>query len=174
MRDAEVAEDGLPAPTQQDVGRFDVAVDHPLAVGVGQSIQHVEHNAHDLTPNHVLATHAVVVEARRERVAFKQFHDHVVHVVLHVEVEDLDDIGVTKRRYGLRLALEARLPRLVGGCVSSECLIVHQVGTQDFDRHVTVELRVISAIDARHPAPPKRLQDAVFAERLAFQRSHCH
>ena len=38
LGDAKVADDGLPAPGQHDVGWLDVAVDDAFAVGIGQSV----------------------------------------------------------------------------------------------------------------------------------------
>ncbi len=163
LGDSEIGENGLPAFGEHDVGRFDVAVDDAFAVGVVEAAQRVFQDAQDFGQRHTLALDAVLVQAGAQGVAFEQFHDHVVDVVLDIEVEDLHNGGMPQPGDGARLAPEA----------AQEFVLFYQVGTQHFDGHVAVKLRVAGAIDLRHAAAPEGFEDAIFAECLTFQ-SVCH
>jgi hypothetical protein len=112
----------------------------------------------DLTQRHFIVPCAVVVQARLECVAFQQFQHDVVDIILHVRVEDLDDVGVTQPSYRPRLAPEA----------DQEFLIFHQVRAQHLDRHVAIELWVVGSVDAGHATAPQRFQYTIFTERLSF------
>ena len=50
-----------------------------------------------------------------------------------------------------------------------EFLLLHQIGAQDLDRHVPVELRVVGFIDLGHAAASERFEDEIFAEGLSFK-----
>ena len=64
LRDAKVDQHGLSVSSQQDIGRLDIAVHHPFAVSVRQTIQDIEENARHLSQRHVLAANAAVVKTR--------------------------------------------------------------------------------------------------------------
>ena len=84
--------------------------------------------------------HASGIQVRFERVTFQQFHNHIVQVVLNIEVEDLDNIGMPQRCDCAGLPAEA----------GQELRFFHQVGAQNFDGHIPVELRMIGF---ERPAP---------------------
>ncbi len=118
LGDAKVGKHCLALLGEEYVGRFDVAVDHALTVGVGQPGQDVEHDAHRLAPWHPLLTCSVVVQSCPEGVAFQQLHHHIIDVALHVKVKDLNNVGMAQGRHSLRLAAEAR----------QELFLFHQIG----------------------------------------------
>ena len=55
-----------------------------------------------------------------------------------------------------------------------EFLLFHQIGAQDLDSHIAVELRVVGFIDLGHAAASERFEDAIFAEGLSFEREGGH
>jgi hypothetical protein len=121
--------------------------------GVSQPVEYIQHHAHDFADRHLFLAGAVVVEARFERVAFQQFHHHVVDVVLHIGVVDLHDVGVPQRRDDLRLALKTR----------QKFGVVHQFAAQHFNRHKPIELGMIRAVHARHAAMTQLLAQLIFS-----------
>jgi hypothetical protein len=46
---------------------------------------------------------------------------------------------------------------------SQEFGVINQIRTQNFDRHIAIELWMITPVDPSHPAAPQRFQDPVFA-----------
>jgi len=81
---------------EHQVGRLHVAVDHTLAVGVGQGVSGGAHNAQGLGQRQPIVGLAQLKEAIFEGWAFDQLHDHVVAFVnlIVLEVVDLDDAGM--------------------------------------------------------------------------------
>jgi hypothetical protein len=109
---------------QDDVGRLDVAVDHVLAVRVGQRRQ-------DLAAN-VQGTHwlqwAVLGQHVFERAAGDVLHDDEGRI-RNAVVDDGHAVGMREAAHGLELALEA-FPRLrVGG----------KARVQELDRYRSIE-----------------------------------
>ena len=88
-----------PLVAQQHIRRLDVAVNDPLAVGVGESITERDRN-----PNGFLGRDRPVrSQAIQETLALDVFHHDVVQAVLLVELVDTDDARVIER--GDRLGL---------------------------------------------------------------------
>jgi len=164
LGDAEVGQDGLALLAEHDVGRFQVPVDDAGLVGIAQSGEGIDQDADHFARRHAPAVDPVGGQVGLQRIALEQLHHHEVQPVLHVEVVDLDDVGVAEGGHGACLPAETR----------QEFLLLHQVGAQHLDRHVPVELRVVGLVDLGHPAATERLEDAVFAERLTFQGGEDH
>src|SRR5450759_1056451 len=105
-----------------------------------------------------------VIQIRLERVAFEQFHDHVIKVVLYIKVVDLDNMGMPQ--CGYRPCFPSKS--------SQELSVLNKVRTQDLDRNVSVKLRMVGLINLCHATPAQWLQDTVLAEVLSFQDYGCH
>jgi hypothetical protein len=78
------------------------------------------------------------------------------------EIEDREDVGMRKRGYRLRLALEPR----------ERVRIARDRDRQHLDRNLALELRVPRPIDLPHPASAKRRQDLVWAEASSGCQGH--
>ena len=79
-----------------------------------------------------------------------------------LESVDVRDVGMVERRQHLRFAVEARQSlRVVGEDVR-----------ENFDRDVTVQLRVARPIDLAHAAGPEGGQDFVRAEAGSGGQGH--
>src|ERR1019366_3747523 len=99
-RRAEVGNLDVGLSVQQDVGRLDVAVDDPGAVGEIQGPGAFENDLDDP----VERQQGVRVAVRLERAAVDVFHHHVGEAFVHHRVVDLHDVRVRElageRRFG--------------------------------------------------------------------------
>jgi hypothetical protein len=152
QRDAEVRHHRA-AIVEQDVLGFDVAVHHPVAVGIVERIRHFGRDSHGLVHAQLL----LAIEAGAERLAFDVRHDVVQEVVVPVRrsagspaVEQRQDVGVLQRRGGLDLDHEPLGPDHRG-----------ELGPEDLDRDFAVMLEVLGQIHRGHAAGPQLLLDAV-------------
>jgi hypothetical protein len=76
------------------------------------------------------------------------------------EIEDREDVGMRKRGYRLRLALEPR----------ERVRIARDRDRHHLDRHLSLQPRVPRAVNLPHPASAERRQDLVWAKpRTGFQ-----
>ena len=73
---------------QQDVRRLDVAVDHPLILGVFQRFAALVDNFRD-TPER---QQVIDFGKSFQRLSLDIFHHHVIHLPLHYGIEYLDDV----------------------------------------------------------------------------------
>ena len=74
--------------------------------------------------------------------------------VVRVEIENLDDIGVSQRGHVLRLAPEA----------SQEVLLFRHEGVQDLDSHVAVKAGLERLVDLGHAPAAQPGDDPIFAQ----------
>jgi hypothetical protein len=70
-----------------------------------------------------------------------------------IEVEDLDDVGVTERGHDARLTAKT----------NDEALIVGEKGVQDLDGDPPVELDLLPLIDLGHAAVTYMFKDLISA-----------
>ena len=155
-RDAEVEHlDALAARDlrEEDVARFEVAVDDSLAVRV---LDRLEHQVEDLQRS--ADGEAAADERLVERRALEPLHHDVLRAVrVDGVVEDLDHVGVPQAHGGDRFAPEALLPapgRQAGSGAGQ--------GGEELDRHGLLQAQVGRLEDAAHAAPPDYASDAVF------------
>ena len=94
LGNAEIGEYGLAAPGQHDVGRLQVAVRDAFPVCIRQPGQNIGKDTHHFAERQFFRMHTQRIQIGFEGVAFKQFHDHVIQVILYIEVEDLNDVGM--------------------------------------------------------------------------------
>jgi len=101
---AEVAEDGLPAPArqglQEDVAGLDVPVDETVAVGILQGLGHLGDEGHDLLQ-------LQVVRGVLQRGAPHQLHGDARNALVGLDVIDPADVGVLELGLELGFVHEA-------------------------------------------------------------------
>ncbi len=91
--------------------------------------------------------HAVkTVQVLVERHPLQQFHDDVGPIVNHIEVVELDDIGVAKSGDGLCLITKS----------ASEIRIDRHVRMKDLHGHWMIESRVTPNVDVGHASGPDK------------------
>jgi len=133
----EVADLRLGVEIEQDVRRFDVAVDDSIFVGVGESPTDAGNEAHGF---HGIDGDAV--GGVMDRLARHELHDEVEHSADLAKVIHADEIGMIEAGHGLGFRLEA----------SSEGCIRTELGRQDFNRHRAIQRPLGRAIDGPHAA----------------------
>ena len=142
---AEVHQQRVPA-REHDVVWLDVAVDHPLAVGVGQRVEHVAQD-----PDGVLQGQlALAREPVPERLALDVRHDVEDGAVGLATVVQRQDRGMLELRRHLDLAQEP-----LGAERGRE------IGAQHLDGDLPVVLQVLREIDRPHPAASQLPLEAV-------------
>ena len=123
-------------------------------------------------PRSLLQHRAVHRVVQRQRPPLDPLLQRLPLVVRHHEVQlavgglvdlvDRADVGVVEGRNRLRLLEEALLRGVVAG----------QIGRQDLDRHLTVEVRVVGRVDDPHAAGAELGADRVRAEGRAWDEGH--
>ena len=142
---------------EHDVARFQVAVEHGLAMRLRQGVSHLDGIAQEL-----IQRERTFREAGGERLAFQVLHHQEVDAVLVADVVKGADMRVVQAGDGAGFALEALAKFRVGG----------QVGRQNLDGDGAVEARVFRAIDLAHAAGADERQDLVGAETSARGEGH--
>ena len=146
-RNAEVGDLDLALAAEEDVLRLDVAMDEPTVVRkcepVGDPERELERPPHRQFPG---AQHELL-----EVLAVDVLEDDVLPSVVVPAVDDGDDVRVREPRDRARLAAEAlEVFRILG-----------VVLVEDLDRDAPIELAVVRAKDARHPAGAEELLELV-------------
>ena len=145
QRDAEVGHQRA-AVVQQDVLGLDVAVDHPVPVGVVEGGGHLGGQAHRVAHRQLFLPAQPVAQ----RLAVDERHDVVRGAVHLAAVDQAEDVRVLQRRDGLDLTQEA-LGADDGG----------QLGTQHLDGHLAPVLEVLGEVDRGHAALAQLALEAV-------------
>ena len=86
-----------------------------------------------------------------ERAPSDQLHHDVVVLVLLANVVDQDDVRVAQPGRDRRLLLEA----------GHEAIVSREMGRQQLDRPVLLQIAVAGSIDDAHPPAPERLLEVV-------------
>jgi hypothetical protein len=92
-----------------------------------------------------------------QRHAVEKLHDDEGMAILLPDLMNRADVGMIKRRCGLRLALEP----------SQGLWVFDDVIGQEFEGDKAVEGNVLGLVDHAHPAPAKLFDDAVVRDGLA-------
>jgi hypothetical protein len=113
----------------------------------------------DLSPNleRVFERQRPFGDAVFQRLALEEGHCKEGLAVGVINLVDRADVGVMERGGGLSFAQEALL-RLG---------VTEQVSAEEFQRHLSAQLRVLNPIDHAHPALAELLDDPVMADGLA-------
>ena len=126
----------------QHVRRLDVAVDHALAVGVGERVAERDADLEDLPVGEL-----ALLEQRVERAAAHELGDQVGALVVDGGLVERHDRRVLEPRGGARLALEAGVD--------------HALAREHLDGHVAVEALVAGRPDGAEGAAAEALGQAV-------------
>ena len=153
--DAEIGELPSLVAGVKHVGRLDVAVDDPLAMGVAEGAGQLARGLVRLGKRHPLAIQPV-----GEGLAGQKLHDQERLLDVEPDVEDGHDGGVGDAGGGLGLALE---PLEVG---AAHPLPQRRGRVDGLERHGAVEQRVAGLVDDTHRPPPDRRQDLVTSDGL--------
>ena len=144
----------------EQVGRFDVAVDDALLVGGLQSGGGLQHDAS--RPGLLdcfFRTQDLMQAAARD-----VLHDEEVATFILAHRVDLDDVGVVEASGALRLAQESL--DIVG--------VLFQVLTEDLDGDESVEGLLVSPVNDSHAAAAELGDDAVVADTIQhLHPSYC-
>ncbi len=154
--DAEVGEPNPSVPPEQDVGRLDVTVDEPPAVGRSERACGCRGDVDGLTRWH----HAPRSQDVRDARSIDELHDDEPFVVLDPGVEHRGDIRVRDARRVPGLHLEA----------CDEVGVLGELRPQDLHGDVTTEAHVMRAPDRRHAAGADLLEQAI---AVGQQRAGC-
>ena len=123
-----------------DVGRLEVAVDHPLGVGIRQRLRHLQGDGQQARP--IGRRVGPLAEDRRERLALDQLHGEEGPVAEAADVVDRHDAGMLQLPADLRLLDEP--PGHVGP--------VGVLLQQHLDRQVAAQVDVAAAQHGAHAA----------------------
>jgi hypothetical protein len=137
--------------------RLDVAVDHPLPVGVGDGVAHLQEE-----PQAVGHGQAVPVGVGVDRLAVDVLHDQIRQpFVGAAAVHQPGDVGMVKRGEDLPLRAEAR----------EDVVGVHPA-LDELDRHRLGEaaLSSLGPVDRAHPSPVELLHHPKRADAATFDR----
>lgn len=134
---AEVADFRPGVEIEQDVGRFDVAVEDAVFVGMGEAVANAGEKADDF-----VGVDGDSVGGMEERLPGNILHDDVEHAVDLTEVVNADEVGMVEAGHGFGLGLEAR----------AKSGVLAELIRQDFDRNGAVERFLDGSIDGAHSA----------------------
>ena len=156
QRRSEVGNFDVGLAPQQDVGRFDIAVDDAGAVGEIQRPAALEYNLDDLVHRQQRARIAV----RLERAAVHVFHHHVAHALVHHRIVDLHDVRMRElageRGFGDEQLFEQVAVLGVG----------ERIGEHDLDGDVAVGKRILAEIHFAGGAFSEFFYNLIFADFL--------
>ncbi len=151
-RDAEVEHARLRAPDHEDVGRLDVAVDHALAVRVGQRVGDAPHDGGGLRRRRPPAFLAQLAQVA----ALEQLHRDVGALVAHAGVEHRDDVRVREAASGARLVQEQRVEGLA--------LFRRDLEVQGLDRDEARQQRVVRRVHRAQAARADLVLERIAAD----------
>ena len=141
---------------QQDIGRLDIPVQHPAAMGV---IERIGHRGHDA--DHVGGRDSVGVPALEHPAgvdAVDQLHRDPQSGVTVAAVEDGDDIRVVQRRHHLGFLVEP----------PPELLVVADPGTENFQGIATRQAGMLREVHLAHTPAAEDAHDGVPGEDLTI------
>ena len=149
-RNPEVVQVGVAVTIDEDVLRLDVAVDHAAAVGGPQG-------AGDLTEHRrgAIRGQRAEPEGVGQAAGVDETHDEVGGAGFAPVVVERDDVRVLESGDQLGLRFEA----------ADERRVVGQLGTDDLDRHLPADDRLVGAVDRTEGAASELLAHLVAADR---------
>ena len=152
-RDAEVGHLGdVVLPADQDVGRLEIAVDHPLVVGRADAGRDLAEDGERLLHGEGIALAHVRGDEAIEALPVDVLHHQVEVRPLHGDGAQVDDGGVVD--LGERAAL--------GQGAGADVLAVGQLAAHGLDDHVEAGVDVAGEVDDAHAPFAENTQDGVF------------
>jgi len=155
---AEVGDLHAIAFLDQDVARFDIAVDDAMFVGEGQPVGHLRHQAGGPLEGDLFFPAQNAGQVR----ALDELHGDEAQALLLAHVIDGDDVrmGELASRFGLDIeAVEQLLVFIAVGEI---------VAPDDFQRHLAVNFRIEPLEHNAHAAPAQLPDDFITAEFFRF------
>ena len=149
-RQPEVEDLDVPSLVDDQIGRFDVAVDEPLVVRVLQAERRLADEIGRLPHRQ----RAVLLDPGVQILPLDVLHHDEVDGAGRVEVEGAGDVRMVEPGGGLRLPLE---PGQVG-------TLVDPLHRQHLDRHLVVQGGVLGEINAAHAAGTEQTQKLVLPQ----------
>ncbi len=139
-----------PLRCQDYVGRFDIAVDNPGAVGMIDGAHHLLENGQSLAPvNGTLAFDFI-----GQRFTLDIFHDNEPLIAVFTQIIDTDNIGIfqlcQRPRFGVKAA--------------QEVFVKGQTGRNHFQGDHFIQFDIMGFKNHAHAAAPQLFQDAVVVE----------
>jgi hypothetical protein len=153
---AQVGQLGLAGGGQQDVVRFDVAMDEPALVDPVQGLTHLD----DQADRFGLGKPPYPVQAFAQALALDVFHDQEGGGASQAEVEHANDVGVDELAGDLTFLGKAQSQYRIGSHFASNHL----------DRHDLASLRVEAFVDRAHAPVADFAQNLVVADFCPHHR----
>ena len=94
-RDAVVSQDGAPASIHDDVGRFNITVNHPSSGGIVNSRADGGSEGNHVGGAHERCTPGQFGQHGSQGGTLNQLHNHESRRPFFTEIEDLDDVRMT-------------------------------------------------------------------------------
>ena len=162
--DAKVGDFGFPFGAEQDVARFDVAVDDVAMPGVVERGGGFPHHPQHFAQGHFRG----LPGAFQEVLAGHEFEGQVEQAGGFARVVEGDDVGVLESAGGAGFAQQA-------AAAIGDVFVVAADDPHGFDRHQAIDVRVVGEVDVAHRSGAERFLDLVAADpgRIRFyaQRS---
>ncbi len=144
---------------QEDVRRFDVAVDDALTMRIPERVEDLPHDPHDIGDLEAL----VRLEALLELATLHELHRDVPDAVVLAEVVDGDNVWVIEPARRLRFAAEA-------GDHGRGIFAGKLFGADGLERDDALDRRIVALVDDAHRPAPDLAPDLVFADAAQI----CH
>jgi hypothetical protein len=149
LGEAKVEDLDEPVLRDHEVLGFQIPVNNPRGVGLGESVGHLCADLEELAGGHRLLDDEVP-----QRPPLDDLHRDVDHSVRGADVVDSYDVGVVQRRGRARLLLEALAP----------LRIQRNLGGKDLDRDFASEPGVPGPIHLTHPTRAERRENLIGTE----------
>ncbi len=151
--DAEVHDLQFSVARKKQIGRFDVAMNHPLRMRVFEAVQQLQHQVEDVVRRHRLVLRHVVLQCA----AVDALHGNVGETVLLAEVID---------RGNRRMIEAARRARLIAKAHHQAAFfqLLDFFLADDFERDVAADRGIVRTMHNTHSAAAERADDLVFAD----------
>ena len=153
MRDAEVGNFHSAIGQQDDIRRFDVAVDHALPMRIIERIEELRHDPDDVSG----AEAFVALEVVLELAAVDEFHRDVPDAFFLAEIVDRHDVRMRQSAGRLRFAAKSCNDGF--GVFAGEL-----VGANRLQRDASLDERIVAFIDNAHRPATEFAPNLILAE----------
>src|ERR1017187_3615795 len=157
FRQTEVQDLHAAVARQEDVLRFQVAMDNAFGVSGAQTAS----NTYGVVEARALPQRSVL-KAVAQRLSLQEFGDNVEPFLEQAHVIHRDDVGMIESAGGAGFLLESRAMRRIGG----------QGSRQELDRNLAVQARIACAIDFAHAAGADGGNDQIWAQPGSSGKGH--